>query len=745
MDGAIAPAMADAAAASSPPSWATRAREMLAQDEWTTADLALLELAILPASVFRIRDWLDREGVLFREEARNGGPTRLYNLYAMPAALRRAIAGRLAPFAFDIDLPAPGAPVAARASDLRALEGLTGKLALRAQARLAAIRAFEAWSGAAGLVGGRGEARFADLYAGGAITVPGWLRAALPSFSAKSLNTWRRTFREDGLRALAGDYKPKVSKVERHDALMNLGLGLFAEFPHITAARMHEQIAEHAAALDVPVPSLRGVQRWLKGWLEQNRLQAAHARNPDDARSRYMPAFGDAGMAARELNGLWEMDTTPFDILLADGRRWTIIGIIDVWSRDLIFRLAETTSGHRARTALRHALMELGVPRVLRTDNGSDLRNRETEALLQALGIALPPMPVGRPDKKPFIERVFRTLQHDLVPLLPGFAGHNVAEAQALRSRVSFMRRVFDKGATAELRLTPAQAQAFLDAWVAGYRRREHRSLGCTPSMQRAKWTGQVRRIEDARALDMLLAPLAGGDGWRSVGKKGIAAEGGVYAAAELGDRVGQRVLCRMDPADAGRIYVYDEDHRFLCVAEDWRLTGADPQALAEAAKATWRGALKAGAAELREKGRRIDKATIAMEMANRRAAGPAAVVPFPRPAETHATPALAEAARAARVDEAPVAPARTAADARRAEWVAEKAARAAQSAAATSEEAQKAARLARARAVRDAIGAGHPVPEADARWFEAYATGAEWRWACTVEGMSPTPTRNPA
>ena len=764
MDGAIAPLATAPAGQSAPPAWHGRVIDLLGQAEWTTGELLDLDLPGWPGALDKFRARLDREGVLFREVAGNGGVTRLYNLYSMPRALRNAIGVALMRVALpELNRYGPQAAIQLSAEDLVLLEGLPATQAERATARAFAVRAWERFERVVGLVGARGAEHFARMWADGAFQNPDWVQARLPSFSGKSLLAWRKQLRQRGLAALAGDYKPKVATLDKSEALRERAIGLFASFPHAAVTTFHEELVAHAAQTGEQAPSLRAVQRWMKGWREKNALVVHHALNPDAARSRFMPAFGDAGARADGLNALWEMDTTPFDILLEDGRRWTIVGIIDVWSRDLVFRLAPTTSGHSARTALRHALMELGVPGVLRTDNGSDLRNAETERLMQALLIEMPPMPVGRPDLKPFIERAFRTLQHDLVPLLPGYAGHDVAEAQALRSRKSFMDRLFGRGGAVELRLSPAQAQEFLDGWVAGYRKRRHSSLGMSPSERRASWPGSVDRIEDERALDVLLAPLATDGGLRIVAKKGIRADGGHFVAPELGDMVGETVLCRHDPVDAGRLYVFDEAGRFVCVAEDWRLVGADPQALAEAAKKAWRETIKSGATELRGAAGKIDKATLAMEMANRRAAAATNVTPMPRPTKARSTDALEQGARAARAGEAARAPERTEADMRRqhsieiiaSEMVAEHAE-------SVSDLAQKDLRIAKGRLVAEMLATGEPFVEPsetvvalrgamtvkDLRWFHEYRNTAEWRWACKLAGLDPatgTAPNNPA
>ena len=124
-----------------------------------------------------------------------------------------------------------------------------------------------------------------------------------------------------------------------------------------------------------------------------------------------------------------------------------------------------------------------------------------------------------------------------------------------------------------------------IDAWCRNlYEREPHGGLGgVSPFARAASWRGPVRTA-DERGLDVLLAPAAGGDGRRKVGKQGIRVDGGLYIAAELGHHMGAWVHVRQNPADWGRVWVFTEPGsggRFLCVAEDPLRTGIDRQAVA--------------------------------------------------------------------------------------------------------------------------------------------------------------------
>ena len=97
--------------------------------------------------------------------------------------------------------------------------------------------------------------------------------------------------------------------------------------------------------------------------------------------------------------------------------------------------------------------------------------------------------------------------------------------------------------------LSSADLQAECDRWIAEkYEQREHSglkervklglldgSVRCTPAAVAAAWPLPVRVITNERALDILLAPPAGRDGWRTVRKDGIHVDGGLYCHASVG------------------------------------------------------------------------------------------------------------------------------------------------------------------------------------------------------------------
>ena len=286
----------------------------------------------------------------------------------------------------------------------------------------------------------------------------------------------------------------------------------------------------------------------------------------------------------------------------------------------------------------------------MRTDEGKDYTSRHVLGALADLEIEHLPCPPYSPERKPHIERFFGTLARELFAELPGFTGHDVAQAQALRARKSFAaRRGADDAEVFGAALTTEELQARCDVWCeAVYGRRSHTGLdGASPFERVTTWQGEVRRIHDERALDALLAEPAG-SGWRTVCKKGIRLDSVSYIAGPLGSLVGERVKLRRDPADRGRIHVYREDGSFVCVAENPARTGADQAAIAAAMTAEYREHRKAARKRARDLAQHTDPDGLADRALANAATAAAGVVAFPKPSQAHQTPALTQAGLAA-------------------------------------------------------------------------------------------------
>ena len=428
---------------------------------------------------------------------------------------------------------------------------------------------------------------------------------------------------------------------------------------HLTAAHAHETLEARACR----TPSIRSVRRWLARWRDAHERELSAVTNPDRHRSHRKPAGGDASAHVERLNQEWELDSTLADVMCADGKRHAVVSAIDIWSRRARILIVPTSRSTAIAALLRRCILDWGVPEVVRTDEGKDYTSQHVFALLADLEIDPDTCPPYTPEAKPHVERFLGTLARDLFAFLPGFCGHDVAQAKALRDRKSFAARRAKRaqGARREeppkvfaVSLTAEGLQAECDRWCrARYERRPHSGLGGLSPFERAgAWTGTVRTVRDERALDALLAAPAAG-GWRVVGKGGIRLDNVDYIAGPLGRLDKERVRVRRDPADLDRIFVYLADGTFVCVAEDPARTGADRMAIANAMKAEWNSAnreARARARELAKRHRPERSMADVLDHAERKAGR---VVALPRKGEAHDTPALREAARAAEAAEA--------------------------------------------------------------------------------------------
>ena len=125
---------------------------------------------------------------------------------------------------------------------------------------------------------------------------------------------------------------------------------------------------------------------------------------------------------------------------------------------------------------LRRAILDWGVPDTVKMDNGRDYASERVAGVLVGLGIEARFSAPFSPWEKGQIERFFGTFSRHALELLPGYSGHNVVDAQAIRARKSFAEQLHSKKKVIEAKLTAAELQAFCDQWVDAYYMQEPNS-----------------------------------------------------------------------------------------------------------------------------------------------------------------------------------------------------------------------------------------------------------------------------
>jgi len=614
----------------------------------------------------------------YTEQTSRGGKRRVYSINDLPADVRIKLAAQLTSEAAAAGRHA-GRKVALQekisdeAAFNRRLSGLKTSLhqpfnaQRRIDAKLAILSAFERFHQAAGLAIRVSHPDFARRYNLGEIAVEPWVREQFPDVSDASLWRWGNAVKQHGVSALGGEYGNRRgdSIIDRQPELQEFAVSMLVSHPHSTTghlmAAMRARFNGHNA---IDYPSPRALQRWVANWKQQNKQAFAAIRNPDAWKNTYMAAFGSQSEDVERVNQRWELDSTPGDVMLTDGRH-VVIGVVDVKSRRGKLLVSKTSRATAIATLLRHALLEWGVPEVAKTDNGSDYTSHHIQRVFASLDVEQQLCPPFQPWHKPHVERFFKTFSHDLVELLPGFIGHDVAERKAIEARASFADRLMKRGGVLDVKLSSAEFQNLCDRWCEDlYARHPNKGLaGKTPFEILAANRDPIRTITDERALDILLADAPGGNGVRTVQKKGVELDRAWFIAPELGARIGDQVHVRHDPMDLGRIYVFDLEEGYICTAECPERTGMDRRDVAIKAKAMQLAGVQEQRRALKATAKRVKTDDVVREILIERAERADKLTRLPGRAAQHTSAGLAAAAAAAR----PPAPPKLASDEERA------------------------------------------------------------------------------
>lgn len=546
----------------------------------------------LPGTERGIRKRASLAGWNWVSEPVRGGWLVRYDPSTLPPDVRlqlasKAVAGTSA--AAALETQAPLDHVQQRAKFIVKASGRTMGEAEKQRTRVLVL--FQRWWQHVGGTLHPAIEQFAALWTAGHIEAPTELRQALPKISASSLRRWWLRMQEKG--SLQRPDHPKRGKFKALTGEVGTAtLAVLASKPHLSAAAVHRLLIDHGMVSADQIPSERAFARAIAAFKRDNAQAWLAHTDPDAWRSRYLAASGDAAAHITRPNEEWQMDSTVGDAMLFDPstgeiRRHHIVAVIDVFTRRVMFLVTRTSRSNAIASLIRKAIDAWGRPERIKTDNGSDYTAEALEFSLLQLGIEHPLCEPFEPQQKPFVERVFGTLLHQLFPLLTGFIGHNVAQRKAIENARSFAERLMGKqavGQHVELRLTPAQLQAMIDNWVHDYHHREHGSLGISPAAMTEQHLREIVRI-DTRALDLFLRPVAA-DEIRTVSKKGICLDNGWFTAPELGGMEGRQVRVRMDEAEIGQLYAFDLDGQFICAAIDKTRLGNSAQEVAAKRKA---------------------------------------------------------------------------------------------------------------------------------------------------------------
>ncbi|WP_445945462.1 DNA-binding protein [Shewanella sp.] len=568
--------------------------------EWfSTGEIAQL----LTVGDRRVRERAKQEGWIKQKRSGLGGGFE-YHLDSLPEAAKLAIAKQAAHLSLhqpagmvkvghaiaNVNLPSKSA--VDKATSMQQYINLPEKSRTRAEAKSLIIKAkdsfCEPYLQLRKLV--QGEKAFCNSYTKKSLPLPAWVYQTITSISMATIRRWEKLIKEQGEHALGGRYqRQQVSLIDTQQELADFLKGLITAKPHLKdKANQLKKLTEiyvYKSGAPWQVPSVSSIRRWVNKWADDNQAAYVFTTNPKKFNDKYRSAVEKMYPWMTAPNDVWEFDSTPVDAMLKEGRH-SIIAVIDCFTRRVKLLVSPTSSSEGICLLLRKTLLSWGIPNVgglMRTDNGSDYVSIRTTSIYHLLDLEQSRANPYSGWEKPFIERFFKTLSHDLIELLPGYIGHNVADRETIEARKEFAVRLKERSqkenqkADFNLRMTQPELQQLLDNWVdAYYHQQPHAGLNKqTPSQAYNATNYVVKPILAPEALDLLLN-FAG----EAVVLKGFIKINSLrYTAPELLEHhwKGKKVRVFLDPSDVGRAFIYGtNDWETRVEAVDQRLLGRE-------------------------------------------------------------------------------------------------------------------------------------------------------------------------
>jgi putative transposase len=371
--------------------------------------------------------------------------------------------------------------------------------------------------------------------------------------SIRTAERWVARYRQNGLAGLVRSTRNDAETRRLPDELLAVIEGMGLKKPRASAAAIHRRISTMAKAQGWVIPSYSTVYAILAD-LDPAMVTLAH-EGASAFRNRYELIHRHRADTA---NAIWQADHTMLDLLILDQRgkpaRPWLTTVIDDYSRAVagIMVFFGAPSILSTSLALRQAIWRkgdaawpvCGIPDVLYVDHGSDFTSKHLDQVAASLRFRIVYSAVARPQGRGKIERLFGTLNTELLPELPG---HLVKGKPTCAPKLSL-----------------AQLDAAITRYITStYHSRVHSEIDETPL---DAWRGKAflpRLPESLEELDLLLVMHAKP---RTVQRDGIRFQGLRYQHPTMAGYVGDAVTVRYDPRDLSEIRVFYRNE-FLCRA----------------------------------------------------------------------------------------------------------------------------------------------------------------------------------
>lgn len=284
-------------------------------------------------------------------------------------------------------------------------------------------------------------------------------------------------------------------------------------------------------------------------------------------------------------NDIWVCDNHTFDIFVDDGEhlkpiRVYLTGFLDVRSRKMVgWYVTDAPSSDATLQALRRGIEKYGIPKRLLSDNGREFlthdiggkgfrkNGRKDEhyipTILDNLGIefrtALP-----KNARAKIIERAFLDVKEQFSKLFEGYTGGHIKE------RPERLKTLAKKASN----FTPYEDfEVFVDKYIEGiFNYTEHGGIGMKGKTRNQVYAEHLYEMRVATAEELNLMMLRNSR-MVTVQRNGVVLK--LYDtkisfwSSELAmDYIGEKVYYRWNPDDLSEVRIYDEQDRFLCMAQ---------------------------------------------------------------------------------------------------------------------------------------------------------------------------------
>ncbi|MDL0088138.1 hypothetical protein NYG85_01940, partial [Campylobacter sp. PS10] len=244
-------------------------------------------------------------------------------------------------------------------------------------------------------------------------------------------------------------------------------------------------------------------------------------------------------------------------------KRYTIIALIDTYSGVATFHITDTENSVGIARAVAKYILRYGKPQVIKGDNGKAFKSEYINSVMNALEIEYRAVRAYSGWLKPYVERNFRTLQHNFTANLAGFIGHNITQRQAIEFFYSKKERRLKKGYKTNLRELKnlKQVQKLMDLYAEKFLNTRY-----LERLEMSVAEAYNQKANEAVAMDALsLSARLGKRELKSVSKKGISVGGIWYQNITMHGY--NNVYANLNINNQSECFLWNEKGEFIDVA----------------------------------------------------------------------------------------------------------------------------------------------------------------------------------